>query len=106
MPSRSPMERLLDYDGDFIRAIACICLTDMVDECSRLGSKVVHGSSVVWCRSNEVTISHYIHRASIKPAPFQLHSMAGPLGFNTLLKRNVSRSPASLSIDEVILLRR
>ena len=42
MPFRMSDGRLRDLDGDFIRAIARVRFTDLVGECSRLGSEVVH----------------------------------------------------------------
>src|SRR6266404_1889220 len=98
MPSKSPMGRLLDYDGDFIRAIA-VRFTDLVDECSRGGSEIVVGSSVVGCRRDDITISQYVYGVAIKRTPFQLHPMAGSLGLRTRLERNGSPAPASLPIE-------
>ena len=99
------MERLRDYDVDFIRAIACVRFTDLVGECSRVRSEIVVGSSVVGCRRDDITISQYVYGAAIKRAPFQLYFMAGSLGLHTRLERNGRPASASLPIEEGILLR-
>src|SRR5213595_2932350 len=66
-----------DYlDCDFVRAIARVCFTDLVGECSRLGSEVVNSLSVVGCSPDDNTISQYVHLAAISRGPLQLHLMA------------------------------
>ena len=47
----------LDHDGDFIRAIAGVRFTDLVDECSRMVSQVVLRLSVVGACLDDNTIS-------------------------------------------------
>ena len=98
------MGRLLDLDGDFIRAIAAVRFTDLVGECSRLGSEAVCGLSIVGCRPDDITISHYVHGTTIKRAPFQLHLMVGSLGLHTRLERNGIPAPHWVLIEEGILL--
>ena len=56
MPFKSRMGRLRDLDGDFIRAITRICFTDLVGECSRLGSEVVGALSVVGYRPDVAAV--------------------------------------------------
>src|SRR5206468_1836690 len=85
------MGPLRDLDGDLIRAIACVCFTDLVRECSRLGSEVVTGFSVVGCSPDDNIISQYVHQAAISRAPPQLHLMVGSLCLHPSLKRNRSR---------------
>ena len=41
------MVRLLDLDLDLVGAIACVCFTDLIGECSSLTSKFVCGRSIV-----------------------------------------------------------
>ena len=82
------MFRLRDLDRDFIRAIARVRFTDLVDECSRLGSEVVIDLSVIGCRPDDNTISQYVHGAAISRPPSQLHPMVGSLGLRTPLERD------------------
>ena len=98
------MGRLLDLDRDFIRAIARICFTDLVGECSRLGSEVVVGSAVIGCSRDDNTISQYVHLAAISWAPLQFHPVVGSLGPHTRLERNRKPTAASFLIEEGILL--
>ena len=98
------MGRLRDHDGDFIRAIARVCFTDLVGECSRLGSEVVIGSSVVGCSADDNTISQYVHETAISRAPSQLHPMVGSLGHHTRVEHNVTTRRNCLHIEEGILL--
>src|SRR5439155_8975974 len=104
MPSNSRMGRLRDHDSDFIRTIARVRFTDLVDECSRSGSEVVTGFSVVGCRADDNTISQYVHEAAISRAPFQLHLMVSSLGHHTRLEHNVCSGPGWLLVEESILL--
>src|SRR5437773_979581 len=92
MPFRSRMGRLRDLDRDLIRAIARVCFTDLVGECSRSGSDVVSELSVVGCRRDDNIISQYVHGAAISRPPSQFHPMVGSLGLHTRLELDRCRS--------------
>ena len=84
------MGRLRDIDGDFIRAIARVRFTDLVFECSRMGSEIALGFSVVrYCRDN-LTISQYVHVPAISRAPLQVDLMLGSVRLHAEVEHNVT----------------
>ena len=90
------MGRLRHHYGNLIRAIACVRFTDLVGECSRMGSEIALGSSAVgYCRDNS-TISQYVHVPAISRAPFQLHLMFVSLRLQARLEHNVPATGCDL----------
>ena len=70
------MERLLDCDVDFIRAIARVRLAHLVCECARGAAKVVRGVAIVGRCLDDVAVTQDVDHTSIGWAPFQTSARA------------------------------
>ena len=70
------MERLLDYDVDFIRAIAGVRLAHLVCECARGAAKVVRGRAIVGRCLDDVAVTQDVDHTSIGWSPLQRSTRA------------------------------
>ncbi len=88
--------------ADFIRAVARVRFTDLIDERSALGSEVVLGASVIGRRSDGRTISNNVDAAAISWVPAQSHNSVAVLPAGRRTKGNAAATAAGVSANQPV----